>query len=329
MFKAIIIGCGKIAGIFDETSEGLKCSHASAYRHTHRVLVVDYIDIVAEKAEKLARRYGGKSFGTDFMTSIARRQPDIVSVCTPDDTHFAIVHGILKGGILPKIIFVEKPACLSPGELDCLNSLAQERGVLIVVNHSRRFDGRYRRIKEAITTGRFGRLVRCDVCYYGGWKHNGVHVVDTLLFLFDDKLAVQRILGTIPTHQPDDPTIEMHLYFKKSGADVYLHAFDEMYYQVFDFDLKFERARLRIEDFENRFILEQKTVNSTNENVLIADEIDVGVKGSPMMTAIGLMVDYLKTGDGSLLNEYGIERAGMTMDVLWEGEKAYETEFAK
>ena len=45
-------------------------------------------------------------------------------------------------------------------------------------------------------------------------------------------------------------------------------SFDERHYQLFEFDLRFEKARLRIEDFGSRILFEKKEVNNIGENVL-------------------------------------------------------------
>jgi len=321
-FKAVIVGCGKIAGYYDKSKRGPVYSHAHAYFKSPDIGVIDYVDIRPEKAGKLAAKYRSKNFSTDFAGSVERNRPDVVSICTPDDEHFGVVEKILKGKFVPRVIFIEKPACSNIGELIQLKRLAAKRGAFIIINHSRRFEPKYKEIRKSIRAGRFGNLVRADIFYYGGLRHNAVHVLDTLLFLFNDALEVKEVGRKTLTRHRDDPTYDVRLKFKNNGADVYLHGFDEKYYQIFDLDLKFEKARLRIENFEERYLLQEKKVNDKDENVLVERRFDLKCpSGTPMENAVSSIARYLKTGQKNCIADAGIGEAEETMRTLWECEK--------
>ena len=191
-----------------------------------------------------------------------------------------------------------------------------------MVNHSRRFHDTYRQLRNLIQKNYFGVPVRMDIFYYGGLKHNGVHVIDTLHYLFNDKLKLCVIGDGILTQYKRDPSFEATFVLKKSGAKVHLHPFDEKNYQVFDFDLKFDKARLKIENFESKFIFEKKVVNAFGENVLINAKLDwATTKTSCMENAMKLILKYLKTRDLSCLKQYTLDDAKDTMQALMEVEK--------
>ncbi len=105
---------------------------------------------------------------------------DVVSVCTPDATHFDIIKNIFESDSTPKVIFVEKPVCSNHEELNYLEYFSRQKKTQIIVNHTRRFEEKHQDLKKLITLGTLGRLVRGDIFYYGGWKHNGVHIVDII-----------------------------------------------------------------------------------------------------------------------------------------------------
>ena len=59
---------------------------------------------------------------------------------------------------------------------------------------------------------------------------------------------------------------------KKLNSEILITTFDEDYYQLFEFDLRFENYRIKIEDFGVRIIVEKKVVNNIGENVLEIDK---------------------------------------------------------
>lgn len=330
MFKAMVIGCGKIAGFFDKSMDGPVYSHARGYFVNPDIEVVDYVDINLEKARKLAKKYNSNKFSENFIEPINTNKPDVVSICTPDNTHFSILKEILLNKTVPLVIFVEKPACLEANQLSYLRGLSKRRNAVIVVNNSRRFDCRYKKLRKLIKANKFGGLIRVDVFYYGGWWHNGTHVIDALLFLFEDSLKVTNIGGYINTQHRNDPTLDVSLSFKSTGSEVYLHAFDEKYYQIFDFDFKFEKARLKIDNFENRYIFEKKVVNSLNESILVQGRLNLGnANFTPMENAIRAITKYLKTKNPVFLDEYTVDKSENVVEVLSAAKKLYEAELIK
>ncbi len=74
---------------------------------------------------------------------------------------------------------------------------------------------------------------------------------------------------------------------ERSGALTYITAVDERYYQLFEFDLKFERGRVKIEDFGSRVRYEEVTINHMGERVLVERDLDISLYGSsPMESAV-------------------------------------------
>ena len=322
MYKSIIIGCGKIAGLYDDAESNFVYSHAHAYHNNPQVETVCYCDRDIARAQKLAHKYGSESFDDDYQRSIKEFQPEIVSVCTPDSTHFQVVKSILDldKQYLPGVIFLEKPACSNEQELDELVRLSDKRGISIVVNHSRRFDPLHQQLKKQIQTNEFGRLVKACAVYYSGWKHNGVHTVDTLHYLFSDQLKFDKILHASPSPYAGDDNIDFYGRLEQADVPVCIVAMDERYYQLFEFDFMFEHARIRIEDFGNRVSYEVQTVNNMDERVLTPKEFPLHTdrKTSPMQYAVNLIVDHVHQGKS--LDGYRIGNIAQTMRAIWEGE---------
>ena len=104
MLKSMIIGCGRIAGENYDLKDGI--SHASGYLNNNVELSV-CIDIIDGKAKKFSEQYGC-AIEYSIEDGLSKYNPDIVSICTPDETHFSISKEILQSAHLPKVIFLEK-----------------------------------------------------------------------------------------------------------------------------------------------------------------------------------------------------------------------------
>lgn len=319
-YKAIIVGCGRIAGLLDKDQTQPIRSHALAYHNRPEIDVICYVDVVREKARALADKFGGGSVERDFKIAIGKYKPHVVSICTPDETHFDIAMDVLQNACAPQVIFLEKPACRTLEQLNEMIAVSEKKETEVLVNHTRRFDEKHNQLKKLIAEGFFGDLVRGDIFYYSGWLHNGVHIVDTLNFIFNDEVFLERIIQKNPSPYPNDPTLDVVMSFKKGNGIIFLHSFDEKHYQLFEFDLKFDQARLRIEDFGSRIFYEKRTANELEENVLLYEQLSFpGASDSPMQRAIDGIVQYLGDRDSSILAGHRLADVAPTMNALLQG----------
>jgi len=319
MYSVLVIGCGKIAGIYDVFNSNTFYSHSSAYfssKHTEKII---FCDINLKNAKKLASIYNSKFYGSDYIELIKNYNPNIISICTPTETHFEIASSIMKSRILPDVLFIEKPVCENSKELDTLINLSSNYKVKTIVNQSRRFDTKHIEIKKLFNSGFFGDLVKIDCYYYGGWYHNGIHLVDTLNYIFDDNLKIEKVYNKKKIKDGKDFDVDLKLKFKKNDIEVIFNSINEKNYQLFEFDIKFTKSRLRIEDFGNRFIYESKYVNNMNENVLMLDELNFSknIDESPICRAVSIIYNYLNLNDDSLLTDYSLEAVRDSMQCIW------------
>ena len=323
-YKSFIIGCGKVAGLYDDLNDDFIYSHARAYSENDKVSIIGCYDINSNNSKKLAEKYRIDLYESNYIDALAITKPDIVSICTPDNTHFDITISILESKFKPKIIFLEKPACSNSNQMKELLIASNKNNVKIVVNHSRRFDGLHKTLQQKIQENEFGSLVKIDAVYYGGWQHNAVHTVDTLHFLFDDELEFETLISAYDSPYKNDPNLDFKCRFRNNKSIVYITSMNEKYYQLFEFDLKFENARIRIEDFGSRIFFEKKTINNMNENVLeksnfiISNDLNL----SAIQSAVKLLVDNLDFG--ASLNGCLLKDAVKTMNIIWEGKKWIE-----
>lgn len=169
-----VIGCGVIAP-----------SHIESYQHLEQVKVAWVCDLVAEKAETMAKKYGIAKVTTDFTVMLNDPELDCVSVCTDHGSHAAIVSAALDAG---KHVICEKALGISPACLDTMAAAHSRHPELVFAGvFQHRFEKVNRYLKEMIERNVFGVVSTINLntnClrtneYYrqdawrGTWKQEG------------------------------------------------------------------------------------------------------------------------------------------------------------
>lgn len=323
MYKTFIIGCGKIAGLNNNESFN-SFTHGSAYKNNNKVKIVGCMDINSNNGNLFSKKYNTDYFN-DYHIGINKTNPQIISVCSPDDTHYSITKDLLQMHSDIRIIFLEKPICTNQNQMKDLIKLSKEKNIIILPNHSRRFDNRYKKIRQSIINNEYGEFVNGLVTYYGGWMHNGIHIVDTLSFIFNDTININTLKSSLNSQSKNDETLDGKLEFSSTTGVIDLMSFNENYYQLFEFDLRFKKSRLKIEDFGERILLENKEVNNIGENVLVIKDNEFPVsKDLPIDNAVSLIIDYLDTNNIKILDGYKINDIIDSMRTIWDGLEYYE-----
>ncbi len=107
--------------------------HAEKFAQMEDAELVAVVDIVEERAKKVAKRLGVKWF-TNFEEVIPL--VDAVSIVTPTVTHYEIAKRCAEEG---RHLFVEKPVTEHPKTAKELIELARKKGVVLQVGHIERF----------------------------------------------------------------------------------------------------------------------------------------------------------------------------------------------
>ena len=154
-------------------------------------------------------------------------------IATPNDQHASVGIACVERGI-PAL--VEKPVTDTLAAGDALIRAADQHGVPLVVGHHRRFDPSIDVAREAIKSGRIGRLiaVEClwsmrkhDTYYEADWRRNPpsggpalinlIHDIDLLRFLCGDVVRLSADGGAVARDHAVEDTLAIHLRFA-SGA---------------------------------------------------------------------------------------------------------------
>lgn len=141
-----VIGCGGIA------TE----AHLPSVLEIPEVKLVAVADVVKEKAEEAAERFGAKAYYTDYRRLLKREDVDVVDICTPPYLHREHVVAAAEAG---KHIICEKPLCTTLTDADKIIRAVRKAGVKLTVDFMFRFHRLYRKVKQTIDNGSIGKAV--------------------------------------------------------------------------------------------------------------------------------------------------------------------------
>jgi len=213
-----IIGCGRIAKRHSELL-GLGLIQGAK--------LVAVCDIVQSKAQKIGEQFSVPYF-VDMHEMMASVSVDVVVVLTESGNHARDVIGLCRYG---KHIIVEKPMALSLADADAMIDAANSAGLMLFVVKQNRFNLPVVKLREAIESGRFGKLflgtVRVRWCrnqsYYnqdawrGTWRFDGgvlanqaSHHVDLLEWMMGDVESVfAKSVKALADIEAEDTAIAM------------------------------------------------------------------------------------------------------------------------
>lgn len=149
------------------------------------------------------------------------RNPDIdvVIIAANNNQHLELV---IKAAEAGKDIICEKPVAMSPEELEMMEEAADKYQVKFTVHQQRRLDRDFRIVKELYDNQMLGNIYTIETGLYGynGNMHDwhiyksegggmlydwGVHLLDQILFMVDDKItSVYAEMRNVINEEVDD-----------------------------------------------------------------------------------------------------------------------------
>ena len=140
----------------------------------------------------------------------------------------------------PKVIFLEKPICREKKDIEILKEVKTP----VSVNYTRSFCKEFQKLSQRIKSGEFGEF-KSGIGYYGkGFIHNGSHMINLLNLLLGDIKQCETISQINDFY--DDDYSKSVIYTFKNNAKFIMNAVDCRDYTLFELDLIFKKARIRI-----------------------------------------------------------------------------------
>jgi len=240
--RAAIIGCGKIAGGYDESSSSDQIlTHAKAYNRHPATELVAVADIDQKRAQHFARRWEIPQVYTDGIKMLEDARPDVVSICTPDDNHGEWLEACLRFPV--RAVWCEKPLVAEEQQGARIVADYERRKIPLAVNYLRRWDPHLSKIRQ-LCAKCAGDDLKAIVMYGKGLHHNGSHAVDLLLDWFGEMDQLYP-LDAINDYSDSDLTVSGRLTFK-NGAQAYLIGNNERRYTLWEIDVIGPSWRFRL-----------------------------------------------------------------------------------
>jgi predicted dehydrogenase len=172
--------------------------HAPEYAANPNVEILAFVDRVPERAEKLAKKYGAKSF-TKYEDVLDLKGVDAVSVCTPNALHAPITLAALKAG---KHVLCEKPMATSDREAKEMIAGAKKAAKFLMIGHNQRLAPLHVKAKQLLEEGVIGKVItfRTAFAHPGpeSWSIEGATG-----WFFDKKQAFVGTMGDLGVHKAD------------------------------------------------------------------------------------------------------------------------------
>ncbi len=202
--RVAIIGAGRIASEFEDC-------HARAYKQNPKTEIWAIIDKRLDKAADAARKWHIPVAGDEYW-QLPELALDIISICTPPQTHCQVLKDIVLYNRDLKAIYCEKPIAIDLDEAREMVTICKERNIILQINHQRRF---------GIPTFYYSR----------GLFNTGTHMVDLLRQYFgepwnitDNKLYFKNITVALEEVPVDKPIFE----FKVPAYDLIIKGVEHL-----------------------------------------------------------------------------------------------------
>lgn len=173
----------------------------------------------------------------DHVSALEQFQPQGAIVATPNPAHVPMALDCLARGVP---VLVEKPVADSVAEAQRLVDAQAASGVPVLVGHHRRHNPINRQAREAIASGKLGRLVGANAmaCFYKpqgyfdmAWRRepgggpvliNLIHEIDMLRFLCGEIVQVQALASNGVRGYPVEDTAAALLRFENGALGTVL-----------------------------------------------------------------------------------------------------------
>jgi UDP-N-acetylglucosamine 3-dehydrogenase len=186
--KVGVIGCGSIA----------RRRHLIEYAANEQVDIVAVCDIVEERANEMAQRYGAKAFA-DYKELLQLEEIDAISVCLPNYLHAPVSIAASNAG---KHVLCEKPMATSKEEAEAMIAAAKANSKKLMIAHNQRFVASHQKAKELIDSGKLGKIYSFKTTFgHPGpeaWSIDGA-----ASWFFDREQAFIGAMGDLGVHKAD------------------------------------------------------------------------------------------------------------------------------
>jgi len=247
-----IIGCGRIASLFDEESWSLaSCSVPQSYLSAIQAQpdrkVVAICDRDPVRLEACASKRNIAVTVQDPFALIKNYTFDVLWICTPLEGRGEILLRALEHGV--RHIVYEKPIAQTSSEGECLLREITKAGATVHVPFLRRFNEGIQNLAKNFQSGKWGGIQQVVMSYTKEFDNSGPHAVD-LLYQILGKMpfSTLRVAYRGETSRARSPQVVLEGISEFDPFFVTLVSLDHAVYSLFEVDFHFKSGRVQILD---------------------------------------------------------------------------------
>lgn len=243
--------------------------HARVFAERRDVELCGIMGRTREKTEKRAIEYSTRAH-FDIGRMLEQEKPDLVSVCLPNQGHFAPTLQVIQSGFP---LLVEKPLTFEREEADALLQAARERDLFFAINFNHRYARPMQMAHEAISAGRLGELTFATWRFggEGGGDHPYANLIETQCHGFDSLEYLCDPIASVMAQMTDVTgkgfgTMSIALHFQNGAVGNLLGTYDSSYAysSTQSMEINGTDGRILIEDTVQRFSF-QRAGSETRE----------------------------------------------------------------
>lgn len=254
-----LIGCGRIGFLLENDPLRYKpCTHFGGATACG-LAVTHACDINPERLARFGSVAGigrGNLYG-DYRNLLKDAPPDMAIISTWTESHARIAVEAARRGA--RVIVLEKPMASTLPRCRAVIAECAKGGAAVIISHERRYDNRYRKLKEILSRGAIGEIKTVHASMLTGGHagpsdpadgggpllHDGTHLVDMLRFLFGDIVSVEGEFQR--TGRSGGFEDRACAWLRTRGnVDVFLEAGGNRNYFVFELEISGTRGKIVI-----------------------------------------------------------------------------------
>lgn len=166
-YRIGIIGCGHRGR-----------DHGQAWNALPSCRVVAVSDLDEQRRSAVGQTLHAEGLFGHYRELLEKARPEIVSIALQPILRLEVIRDACEAGV--KGILVEKPAALGLPEHTQMEQVTQKHGVPCIVNYQTRYLPTWRRLRERVLSGTFGRIERIVVTSKLIALDQGSHLCDQL-----------------------------------------------------------------------------------------------------------------------------------------------------
>lgn len=148
-------------------------AHSNAWRQVSRFFDTPFEPVMKvicgrneQEVKRAAHDYGWEQYSTSWEEVIARKDIDVIDICTPGDLHMPVA---VAAAAAKKVVFCEKPLANTLAEAEAMLAAVQTNGVIHMLCHNYRRAPAVALAKQIIEDGQIGEIYHYRGTYLQDW----------------------------------------------------------------------------------------------------------------------------------------------------------------